>query len=193
MRGRNATANTSETAPRPSPGADIVSRAREERARHLASGQPLDEWVGRSKPPAPVQNLLIGMSEAGRNTARADAMLRDFSRTAEAHPDMPHADIAADVVEAMRAGKEVTPDAAKAAAPTTSDPAAALIAERAQAVEASQPDLVVGADADGKPITASEAMAQARREAATGTDSTLGVDDADLLRVAANCHLQTGD
>ncbi len=63
---------------------------------------------------------------------------------------------------------------------------------RAADLERASADMVVGQDADGKPITVKEAMEQIRREAIEGTESELGTQDAGLLEVAANCALSTG-
>lgn len=154
-----------------------------------ASGQPLGEFVGRAKPDGATSNLLIGLAEAGRDTVRAKRMLDDFGRTAEAHPDMPMADLAADVVEASRAGREVTP--AQQAEALKGDPATAMDAQRATAIEMERPDLPVAKDGD-RVLTAREVLEAARREAAEGTDEALGELDAPLIDVAAKCFLTNG-
>ena len=50
----------------------------------------------------------------------------------------------------------------------------------------------VGVTEDGTHITAREELEAIRREAAEGTDTTLGADDAPLLQVAAECFLSSG-
>lgn len=70
--------------------------------------------------------------------------------------------------------------------------AAASILSRTSEIERTTPDLVVGIDADGRGITAKQALEQIRREVADGTDVELGTLDAPLINVAANCALSTG-
>ena len=45
---------------------------------------------------------------------------------------------------------------------------------------------------DGKPVTLADEMARIRREAAEGTDTELGTNDAGLLKVAAACAMSVG-
>ncbi len=61
-----------------------------------------------------------------------------------------------------------------------------------QELEAVAPDMVVRVTEDGKAVTLADEMARIRREAADGTDSELGSNDAALLKVAADCALTTG-
>ena len=56
-------------------------------------------------------------------------------------------------------------------------------------IEQDTPDMPVGVAEDGKHRTAREELEAIRREAAEGTDTTLGADDAHLLQVAAECYL----
>lgn len=56
-------------------------------------------------------------------------------------------------------------------------------------IEQETPDLPVGVSEDGKHSTAREELEAVRREAAEGTDTALGADDAHLLEVAAQCYL----
>lgn len=69
----------------------------------------------------------------------------------------------------------------------------ATVAARVADLEKAQPDLVVRLDADGRPVTLAQDLAEVRREAANGTDDSLGAADVDLLRVAAECALSIGD
>jgi hypothetical protein len=159
------------------------------------SGRPVADYLDGAAGLSPAaRNLVIGLHEAGADAAKADKMLGDFARTVEARPGAKPVDIAADVVEASRAGREVTPAPAKpdGKAPTPEQAAADSIAARVAEVEAVAPDLAVGQDANGKTVTAAELMDQARREAEDGTDTELGMADADLVRVAADCALSSG-
>jgi hypothetical protein len=47
-------------------------------------------------------------------------------------------------------------------------------------------------DDSGKVTTAKEEMAAARKEAAEGTDEDIGLNEVDLVRVAAECALASG-
>lgn len=168
-----------------------VVAARQSLADLRASGQDIQTFVAGSKLDPAVQNLLVGFDEA-KNAKQVDTIAADFGRTKAAKPDQTVADIAADVVEAARSGKEVTPEAGPAKPLTPEAAVAASIRERVDQVLLEQPDLVVRHDADGKPITAADEIAQARAEAANGTDAELGALDADLVRVAADCALSVG-
>ena len=109
-------------------------------------------------------------------------MLADFERTRAAKPEAAPEDVAADVVEAARAGDFVTPEPATAPKPT--DPVARSVDDRVAMVEQTMPDLTVD---DG--TNAAAFMERARREAQDGTDVELGRIDADLVRAAAECAL----
>lgn len=65
------------------------------------------------------------------------------------------------------------------------------IVAKAMQIEAANPSMQVGRDEFGGQVTAADLMEQARREAMEGTDDELGMLDADLLKVAADCALST--
>jgi hypothetical protein len=71
-------------------------------------------------------------------------------------------------------------------------PGVKSVLSRAEEIERTNPDMVVGQDADGKPITVKQELERIRRESMEGTDTELGAQDAGLLEVAANCALSTG-
>jgi soluble lytic murein transglycosylase-like protein len=111
---------------------------------------------------------------------------------------------AAPAPAAAAADGQASPDLQKALQDATARPADAtaqpagtgglvsMVGDRVAAIEQQTPDLVVGKDEGGKPVTAAEVLQAARREAAEGTDVELGTLDADLVRVAAECALATG-
>lgn len=66
------------------------------------------------------------------------------------------------------------------------------VAARVADLEATAPGMVVRIAEDGKPVTLADDLAEVRRLAAEGSDTTLGALDADLLRVAVECALSTG-
>lgn len=158
------------------------------------SGKPLADFAAGAKLEPDVQNLLIGLAEAGKDAQRAARMLGDFTRAVEAQPGRKPVDIAADVVEASREGRTVTPEPqqAPASAGTPEKATAESIQSRIAELEAAAPDMVVRMSDDGKPVTLADEMARIRREAAEGTDTELGTNDAGLLKVAAECAMSVG-
>lgn len=158
------------------------------------SGKPLADFAAGAKLEPDVQNLLIGLAEAGNDAQRAARMLGDFTRAVEAQPGRKPVDIAADVVEASREGRTVTPEPqqAPASAGTPEKATAESIQSRISELEAAAPDMVVRMSDDGKPVTLADEMARIRRDAAEGTDTELGTNDAGLLKVAAECAMSTG-
>lgn len=171
---------------------ETVAKAKQAAEQMQASGQKLEDFTASAKLPPDVQNLLIGLSEAGKDLDRAARLLDDFARTSEMQPGRSPTDIAADVVEAAREGRTVTPEPAKPAPATPEKATAESVSNRLQELEATAPDMVVRISDDGKPVTLADEMARIRREAAEGTDTELGSNDAGLLKVAADCALSTG-
>jgi hypothetical protein len=166
-----------------------ISAARQALQDQQDSGEPVKAFIDRGTLPPDVQNLLIGLSEATKD--QGERMLADFGRAVRSQPGRSSVDIAADVVEASRGGKTLTPEPA----PVEVKPdqaAAQSMAARVAEVEQTMPDMVVGQTPDGQPITAKQLMEQARREAELGTADELGAADTDLLRVAADCALTMG-
>lgn len=171
---------------------ETVTKAKQAAEQMQASGLKLEDFTASAKLPPDVQNLLIGLSEAGKDLDRAARLLDDFARTSEMQPGRSPTDIAADVVEAAREGRTVTPEPAKPAPATPEKATAESVSNRLQELEATAPDMVVRISDDGKPVTLADEMARIRREAAEGTDTELGSNDAGLLKVAADCALSTG-
>lgn len=171
---------------------ETVTKAKQAAEQMQASGQKLEDFTASAKLPPDVQNLLIGLSEAGKDLDRAARLLDDFARTSEMQPGRSATDIAADVVEAAREGRTVTPEPAKPAPATPEKATAESVNNRLQELEATAPDMVVRIADDGKPVTLADELARIRREAAEGTDTELGANEAGLLKVAADCALSTG-
>lgn len=136
------------------------------------------QTAGKLSPLA--NNTIVGLVESGGNLERLAQLVGHAERLAKEAPGRPPGDVMADAVEAMRAG---TPLPAETASPT---------AAAAMRIEQEAPELVVGKTEDGKSITARELLEAIRKEAAEGTDDTLGSKDAPLLEVAANCFLSSG-
>lgn len=181
--------------PRETKTAPQVEQARIAAQDLADSGKTLEAFAADGKFAPDVQNLLLGIHEAGGDGARVARMLSDFQRTTDAQPGRSPVDIAADVVEASRTGTEVTPEAKAAAnaAPSTPEQAVAdSITNRLAVLEKEAPNMVVRIADDGTPVTLADELATIRREAAEGTDSTLGSNDAPLLQVAAECALSMG-
>lgn len=174
------------------PEPETVTKAKQAAEQMQASGQKLEDFTASAKLPPDVQNLLIGLSEAGGDKVKAQRLLSDFTRTSEMQPGRSATDIAADVVEAARDGRTVTPEPAQPAPATPEKAAAESVRNRLTELETTAPDMVVRISDDGKPVTLADEMARIRREAAEGTDTELGANDAGLLKVAADCALSTG-
>lgn len=178
---------------RPEP--EQIQRARTAAQDLEDSGKPIDQFTADARLQPDVQNLLIGLAEAGKDADRATRMLNDFARTSEMQPGRSPVDIAADVVEASREGRTVTPEpkAPDGGGATTPEKATAeSVRNRLAELEATAPDMVVRVSDDGKPVTLADELSRIRREAADGTDTELGTNDAGLLKVAADCALSTG-
>ena len=176
--------------PAPAPLSETIAKAQEELAAFKASGKTLDEFVaGKELPPA-VNNLLIGLAETMKNPARAKALL-DMVGKADAKADPANA--TADAVEAVRAlTDDQLTNTATDPKPAAPDALMQSVSERVAAVELTNPDMPIGVDDSGNPITVRDELARIRREAMEGTDTELGGADADLVNVAANCALTNG-
>ena len=189
---------------------DLVRGVRElsalrERGMGLDAFLAQGDMLGDGLPPA-LNNLLVGLSENARSPKRIAEMVKRMVEAVDSLGDPRQAgllddvttptreDVAADAVERMRT---LTDEQIKGIEPETfkpsADPLMRSVADRVAMVEATAPDMPVGQDADGNPVTAADVMAAARREALEGTDAELGAADADLIRVAADCALTTGD
>lgn len=63
---------------------------------------------------------------------------------------------------------------------------------RLEAIKSEQPDLTVKVSDDGTPIKLTDELEAAKKLAQEGTDDSLGINDAPLLKVAAECFLSLG-
>lgn len=147
--------------------------------------------------PAAVNNLMIGLAEAARSPKRVAALVRQLADAADqakaAAEPQSAGDVTANAVERMRTLTDEQLVGSDAPAPKAgADALVQSVDERMAALEVAAPDMVVRLDADGNPITLRDELARIRREAAEGTDSTLGGDDAPLVQVAATCALSMG-
>jgi hypothetical protein len=144
-------------------------------------GQVASELKSAGKLSPLANNTLVGIVESGGQPKRLASLVSHAERLASETPGRSAGDVMADAVEMMRAGVE----APKAEAPSPH-------AEALARIEQGNPDMPVGVTEDGTHITAREELEAIRREAAEGTDTTLGADDAPLLQVAAECFLSSG-
>lgn len=168
-------------------GVDPIRAAVEDAVQRLAGRthtELLDELRAAGDLPPLLNNALIAAAEFAADPRRLRALLADAAGR-KGNP----ADALADAVERVRTLTDEqltqTENPPKAAA----DPLLESVSNRVAVVEATTPELPVGLDADGRTVTAAEAMAQARREAQEGTDVELGSNDAPLLQAAIDCAL----
>lgn len=151
-----------------------------------------------------MNNLLLGLSENARSPRRVAEMVRAMVDTVDALGDPRQSsmfgdagptrgDVTADAIERVRTLTDEqltnTPTDPKPAAP---DALMQSVSERVAAVELTNPDMPIGMDDSGNPITVRDELARIRKEAFEGADTELGAADADLVNVAANCALTNG-
>lgn len=190
-----APARPAADATKPAPAPDFgpltaaVTQARDLIKTH---GKAIDQYLATNEVPPEVNNLLIGLSEAGKDPRRVAAFL-DLVARQQQDGSKSATDATADAVDGMRTltDEQLTgtePDALKPAI----DPLMQSISDRVAAVHLAAPDMVVGLDASGNPITVADEIARIRKEAFEGTETELGAADADLVNVAANCALSLG-
>lgn len=188
--------------------ADLVAAVRE-LSRLRDAGQSVEQFLSQGNlidaPIAPeLNNLLVGLRENARSPRRVAEMVRQLVAAVDSLGDPRQgsildaappgrADMTADVVERMR---EVRDESLAETPPVPEGPGAdeldRSIADRLAALQTQQPDMVVRIDEQGQPVTLADELNRIRREAQEGTDTELGVADADLLRAAADCALSTG-
>ena len=150
-------------------------------AEQMTTGKSLQEIISDAKLPPEVRNLVVGLAEAQGSPARAARMLDDFARTMQVQqPGRSATDIAADVVEASRAGRTATPEPQAVKATPEIEAARLAVAERPDA------RIPVGLDDQGNTLTrkASDALADVEREFAQAQT------DAKAFLAAANCFLR---
>jgi hypothetical protein len=147
-----------------------------------ASGKSVD---GETSPL--LSNALAGVKEAGEDAGKLAAIRGHAEAMAEAAPNRPPADIMADAIEAMRAGKPVP-----GADPAVSTPKDAVqaeqmaVAQRIAEVQQAYPELEVMLDGMDKPMRLADLLDAAQREA----DEMNA--DAPLYQIAAMCALTNG-
>lgn len=144
-------------------------------------GQVAAELKQTNKLSPLANNAIIGLSETGGDPKRIAQLIAHADAMAKATPNRPVADVMADAVEKMRAGE-----------PAPNEAARSPVTDMAAQIEQATPDLPVRVDADGRRGNAREELEAIRKEAAEGTDTTLGANDASLLQVAAHCFLTSG-
>jgi hypothetical protein len=143
-----------------------------------ASGKDIETFLAEARLPEEAHNLLIGLQEVGK--ARGEALLADYARSVKAAPERAAVDVAADVVEAARQGRTLTPEG-----PAAKSEAEAMT-ERLAAVGQQFPDLVVRMDDMDKPMRLADILERVQREA----DAERA--DAPDFMAAAQCSLVNG-
>ena len=166
----------------------------------LDSGRLFDDAL-----PPEIHNLLRGFDENARAPRRIAEMLRRMvqavddigdprqaSLLGDAKPTA--ADVSADAVERLRTMTDEQLTGTPEAAPKVgADTLMRSVSDQAQTIEMTSPEMTIKLDEAGQPITVADELARVRREALEGTDAELGALDADLVRVAAECALSTGE
>lgn len=143
-------------------------------SRNVATG--LKEAVGS---PARVAELVTRLSRAGD----------DASRTAGARETvgLDDADFTADVVEATRTFQDPGPSTKRS---ENTNPGAEAMRDQLAVAQATSGDMVVRVADDGTKVTLSDEVNISIREANEGTATELGIEDAELFRVVADCALE---
>lgn len=125
-------------------------------------------------------------------TAQADNLLgRNAADSGDAGLPKP-VDAPGDAQQTVAAGDAGSDAAAGSTERAAMESQLSAVSDRVASLEMFQPSLVVRLDADGRPVTLAQEMSAIRREAANGTDDSLGAIDAGLIRVAAECALSMG-
>lgn len=155
------------------------------------TGKPLEQIVTDRTVTPEVNNLALGLREAGDDVRRVTALVERLSREARDHSKTA-GDATADAVQGMMALTEqqlrdLAPPA-KASTPTLME----QTASRVDQLRAQAPDTPVRVAEDGKLVNVADELDRAKREASEGLDDELGALDAYLLRVAAECALSLG-
>lgn len=159
----------------------------EELAPQLTGKQPgqlVNELRTSGKLSPLANNAIVGLVETGGDPKKISALVSHADALAKEAPGRPHADVMADAIERMRNG-EPAPGQAVA-------PAVASFRAMAAEAESANPDMPLRVTDDGDRVSAQQELEAVRKEAAEGTDTSLGADDAPLLQVAANCFLSSG-
>jgi len=122
----------------------------------------------------------------------ADAvMVHNLTAAADAHE-------ATDPTPFVKAMEEASPPKQEAQPMSQPDQPAAkpqdtqAVDPRLEAIKTEQPDLTVKVSEDGTPVKLTDELEAAKKLAQEGTDDSLGINDAPLLKVAAECFLSLG-
>lgn len=146
------------------------------------SGKPIE---GEANPL--LSNARAGVKEAGGDKGKLAAIRGHAEAMAEAAPNRPPADIMADAIEAMRAGKPVPGSDPAVSTPKDAVQAEQMaVAQRIAEVQQAYPDLEVMLDGMDKPMRLADVLDAAQREA----DEMNA--DAPLYQIAAMCALTNG-
>jgi hypothetical protein len=184
-----AKTETAEQPARPEPPQEVS--AAKEAARQIEEGVKTFEEAKQGLTPE-ASNLLAGILESGVNKRRAQAILDDYARGIEARPGEPRVNVAADAVEAARAGTVSTPVKEGLKPDQVAESARDMTGRRVDEILKADPDLPVGKDENGNTITAEDAVREAQRQGREGTADELGTNDYGLIEAAVQCALTFG-
>lgn len=157
-----------------------VAQARQAFDALRASGGDTRQFLEAAKLPPEVSNLVVGLSEAGSDAARAQRMLDDFGRAIDTAPARSPVDVAADAVEASRSGRTITPE------PNAQQVPPEIAAARQALAELPDAEIPVGMDETGAVIK------QRAADAINDAEATLrqAQNDVKAFDAAVSCFLR---
>lgn len=136
---------------------------------------------------------------SGRRTTQTEAdaaMVQNLTAARDAHETSDPAALAELLPQEKKAMPAELPPMEASVAETPSvaaaDPLIGSILGRIETLKTEQPDMPVALREDGTPARLAEEIDAIRRQAREGTDTEFGLDDAPLLKVAAECFLSIG-
>lgn len=155
---------------------NLTVQADQQAAIHpLVAGEELAASIAKDRAPRPVPREARSTPEPVAPTDDAAAGPAAAAPSGEARP--------AAFDQAGLTDTETSPGAVKP------DAVQQVVANRVAALQETAGDMPVRVDDAGKAVSVSDEVARIKREVDEGTDTELGHQDADLLRVAAECAL----
>lgn len=145
---------------------------------------PFDTWAKR----------VSAAAEESRTTTEATANVQDAPQARPGDAAQPTQAAQPQAADAAGAGAARAGEQGRGGVSAAGGDAAEarLVEQRLSDIAQQFPDLTVQMDGMDQPMRLSDFLEQVKREAAEGTDSDLGGNDAPLMQVAASCFLING-